>query len=129
MENIKKMLKNLKKFQQSEKTIFFFNLKVCKYIFFAKEEKNAILVVLLFEEISLRPELSNPPVWNLRWIHHKRDGAGAGVGQAWFLIGYLCIYEFIFHFVHSKAHCFMSLLSDVHTIFNIVHPNNKISDH
>ena len=51
-----KIWKNTKKIQKSP---FFNNLNILKIIFFL--QKNAILLVLLIKEISLRPELSSPP--------------------------------------------------------------------
>ena len=50
--------KNLKKLQFS----IFFYIIVLKLFCFAEEEKNIIILVLPFEEISLEPELSSPPV-------------------------------------------------------------------
>ena len=61
-------------------------------LFFALQAtKNIMLLVLLFNETSLRPELSSPPRFRITRIHHERDGgAGAGGGggeQAQSLIG------------------------------------------
>ena len=43
-----------------------------------KTGKNAILLVLPIEEISLRPELSSPPRFRIQGGYPKRDG-GLGV--------------------------------------------------
>ena len=83
--------KNRKIVLNSKKKMFFFLQKIWtfKNIFFCKNKKkirkNAIPLVLPFEEISCRPQLSSPPHFELLWIQHKRDAA---VGQARFLIGY-----------------------------------------
>ena len=67
-----------KKSEKISKNIFkktFFsskNLKILKNIFFA--EKNAIILVLPSEEISLLPELSTPPRFRIQ---------GGGVPWAW----------------------------------------------
>ena len=59
-----KIWKNLKK---SQKITFFQKIwKFWKYFFFAEKKKNAILLVLPNEEISLRPELSSPPRFRIQ---------------------------------------------------------------
>ena len=41
------------------------------------EKKNAIILVLPFKEISLRPELSSPPRFRIQGGYPERDTAGA----------------------------------------------------
>ena len=58
----------MKRFQNSEKKSYFFqkNQKFWKVIFFAEKEENAIVLVLPFVDISLRPELSSPPHFRIQ---------------------------------------------------------------
>ena len=67
--NLKKMQKkyikkNQKKSTKKFKNPFFLNLKTLKIFFFAR--KNAILLVLPIEQISLRPEFSSPPRFRIQ---------------------------------------------------------------
>ena len=72
------MFKNGRKMQKSgkiSKKYFFFkeNLKILKYFFFCKQ-KNAILLVLPIEEISLHSDLFSPPYFRFQWGSPERDG-------------------------------------------------------
>ena len=59
------MVKKSENLEKSRKITFFSkNLKILKIFFFA--EKNAILLVLSNEEISLRPELSSPACFRIQ---------------------------------------------------------------
>ena len=71
---------NLKQFQKIQKNhIFSKNLKILKNFFFAEKKKNAILLVLPNEEISLRPELSSPPRFRIQGGYPERqDGRTDG---------------------------------------------------
>ena len=53
-------------------------LKILKLYLFAEEKKNAILLVLPIEEISLRPELSSPARFRIQGGYPERDGGVAG---------------------------------------------------
>ena len=88
------MSKKIKKIRKSEKITFFSkksqNLKIFFHLLKEKKEKNAILLVLLFEEISLRLELSRPPHLELLMDSPRTwRAAGGGAGQARFLIGWV----------------------------------------
>ena len=50
--------------------------------FFCRKKKNAIILVLLIEEISHRPELPSPPRFRIQGGYPERDGVGVGVGVA-----------------------------------------------
>ena len=45
-----------------------------KYSFTEEKEKNAIILVLPIEEISLRPELSSPARFRIQGGYPERDG-------------------------------------------------------
>ena len=72
MEKSQKKIENpkiWKNVEKSQKFTFFQKIsKFWKYFFFAekKNKKNAILLVLPIEEISLRPELSSPPRFKIQ---------------------------------------------------------------
>ena len=64
LTNVKKS-QNIKKSKQILKNNFFFQtFKIFKIYFFP--EKNAFLLVLPFKKISLRPELSSPPHFQIQ---------------------------------------------------------------
>ena len=55
----------------------FFNLKILKiFLALAKEQKNANLLVLPFEEISLRPDLSSPTRFRIQGGSPERHERG-----------------------------------------------------
>ena len=63
---------------------FFFqqNLNIFKILIFCQKKKNAILLVLSNEEISLRPELSSPAHLTIQGGYPEHDGGAAAVGVA-----------------------------------------------
>ena len=74
LQKSEKMLKNLKK------SLFFKKLEKLRWYFFSaeKKKKNAFLLVLPIEEISLRPELSSPAHFRNQGGSPERDGGGGG---------------------------------------------------
>ena len=63
------MIKNTNIWKNAKKNLnkyFFCNFWFGLRVFYLMKKKNAILLVLQIEEISLQPELSSPPVSNLR---------------------------------------------------------------
>ena len=77
------MSKNLKNWREKNSKYLFLFI----YLFIFEEKKYVILLVLLIEEISIRPELSSPP----RFRTQGEEGQGAGAGQdSFFLILYGC---------------------------------------
>ena len=66
------MVRKSENLEKSQKIIFFLTWNFWKYFFFAEQKKNAILLVLPIEEISLRPKLSSPPRFRIQWGSHER---------------------------------------------------------
>ena len=71
----KKNSKNIDFIKNMKRNHFFFN--ICYLKFFARPKKDLVCLVLPFQEISLRPELSSPPRCRLQWggeyrEHYKR---------------------------------------------------------
>ena len=50
------------------------NLNLLKIFFLGRKNKNVILLVLPFEEISIRPELFSPHRFRIQGGQHERDG-------------------------------------------------------
>ena len=71
VKNFKKFQKfqNFKKYQKSEifseNHFFSKKLKYLKIFFSVEEIKNAILLVLIFKEISIQPKLNSPPCFRI----------------------------------------------------------------
>ena len=80
------MVKKIQKsgiFSKIQKNHFFSkNLKILKIFFFRRKiKKNAIPLVLLIEEISLRPELSSPPRFRIQGGYPERYGRTNEAGR------------------------------------------------
>ena len=64
----------VKKYENLKKSLFFKKSENFENIFCsAKPKKNAILLVLPIEDISLQPELSSPPRFRIQGGYPERD--------------------------------------------------------
>ena len=77
------MIKKSKNLKKCKKNHFFKrNLKIWKRKNFG-EKRNAIILVLPIEEISLRPDLSSPARFRIQGVSPERD-TGAGGVAGWY---------------------------------------------
>ena len=77
------MVKKSENLEKSQKITFFQKIwKFWKYFLFAEKEKNAILLVLPIEDISLWPELSSPSHFRIQGGSPESDVGVVVVGVA-----------------------------------------------
>ena len=84
-DNFWKIRKYEKNVKESQKSFFFNKSKFFENSVFSPKKKNAILLVLPIEEISLWPELSTPPCFRIqggspeRYTRRTEDGGRAEI--------------------------------------------------